>query len=48
MGSERMFSRTINECIEGRYFRPRRKLITGQGYVSLISVDNGRVIMKEH
>ncbi len=38
----------LMNVLDGRYFRPRRKLITGQGYFSLISVDNGRVIMKEH
>ena len=38
----------LMNILMGGIFRPRTKLFTGQGYFSLISVDNGRVIMKEH
>ena len=32
----------------GGIFRPRTKLYTGQGNFSLISVDKGKVLMKEY
>ena len=38
----------LMNVLMGGIFRPRTKLFTGQGYFSLISVDNGRVLMKEY
>ena len=38
----------LMNVLMGGILDQEQKLLTGQGYFSLISVDNGRVIMKEH
>ena len=48
MGSERILVEQLMNVLMGGILDQEQKLLTGQGYFSLISVDNGRVIMKEH
>ena len=38
----------LMNVLMGGIFRPRTKLFTGQGNFSLISVDKGKVLMKEY
>ena len=48
MGSERILVEQLMIVLMGGILDQEQKLLTGQGYFSLISVDNGRVLMKEY